>query len=57
MEASGVHPSFGGFRPRFRPLFAGRRVFFHPDFFRDGVWVNGWWRPAVVAGAWWGGYG
>ncbi len=58
----GFHPGFGGFRPGFRPGFAGfhpgfagRRVFFHRGFFRNGVWINGWWGPAVVAGAWWGG--
>ena len=60
--SGGFHPRFGGFRPGFRPGvgfnsgFGGRRFFFHRGFFRNGVWVNGWWGPAVVAGAWWGGY-
>jgi hypothetical protein len=43
-----------GFHPGFRPSL-GRR-FFHPGFFRNGVWINGWWGPALIAGAWWGGY-
>jgi hypothetical protein len=66
----GFHGGFGGFRsglggfhPGFRPgfagfhrsVFAGRR-FFHPGFWRNGVWINGWWGPAVVVGAGWGGY-
>jgi hypothetical protein len=51
----GFRPGFVGFHPGFRPFF-GRR-FFHPGFFRNGVWINGWWGPALVAGAWWGGYG
>jgi hypothetical protein len=55
----GFHPGFGhGFvafhHPGFRSAFVGRRFFFHPGFFRNGVWINGWWGPAVVAGAWWG---
>jgi hypothetical protein len=63
----GFHPGFGGFHPGFRPGFAGlhpglhpffpnRRFAFHRGFFRNGVFVNGWWGPAVVAGAWSGGY-
>jgi hypothetical protein len=59
----GFHPGFGGFHPGFRlgfvgfhPGFGGRRFFFHRGFFRNGVWINGWWGPAAVAGAWWGGY-
>jgi hypothetical protein len=59
----GFHPGFGGFHPGFRPGFVGfhpgfggRRIFFHRGFLRNGVWINGWWGPAVVAGAWWGGY-
>jgi hypothetical protein len=59
----GFHPGFGGFRPGFRPGFVGfypgfggRRFFFHRGFFRNGVWVNGWWGPAVITTAWWGGY-
>jgi hypothetical protein len=62
--SGGFHPGFGGFRPGFRPGFvgfhpgfAGRRFFFHRGFFRNGVWINGWWGPAVVTSAWWGGYG
>ena len=51
----GFRPGFAGFHPGFHPGFAGRRVFFHRGFFRNGVWINGWWGPAVVAGAWWGG--
>ena len=54
----GVHPGFRNgfvaFHPGHRPFFPGRRIFFHPGFFRNGVWINGWWGPAVVAGAWWG---
>ena len=47
----GFHPGFGGgFRPGFRPGFAGlhpgfvgfHRRFFHPPFFVNGVWVDGW---------------
>jgi hypothetical protein len=60
----GFHPGFGGFHPGFRPGFvgfhpgfAGRRFFFHRGFFRNGVWINGWWGPPLVAGLWWGGYG
>src|SRR5208282_6715316 len=60
----GFHPGFGGgfhpglvgfhpgFRPGFRPGFVashGRR-FFHPGFFRNGVFINGWWGPTIVAG-------
>jgi hypothetical protein len=60
----GFHPGFGGFHPGFRPgfvgfhrpLFAGRR-FFHPGFFRNGVWIDGWWGPTVLVSAGWGGYG
>ena len=63
---SGFHPGFGGFHPGFRPgfvgfhpgsrpFFGGRRFFFHRGFFRNGVWINGWWGPAVVTSAWWGG--
>ena len=63
----GFHPGFGGFHPGFRPGFVGfhpdfhpffpnRRFVFHRGFFRNGVFVNGWSGPAVVAGAWWGGY-
>ena len=67
----GFHPGFGGFHPGFRPRFAGfhpgfhsgshqffpnRRFVFHRGFFRNGVFVSGWWGPAVVAGSWWGGY-
>ena len=62
------HPAVGGFRPGFvgvrrgfvavhsglHPFFAGRRIFFPRGFFRNGVWINGWWGPAVVASAWWG---
>ena len=62
----GLHPGFGGFRPGFRPGFSrlpsglspgrrGGRFFFHRGFFRNGVWIKGWWGPALVAGAWWGG--
>jgi hypothetical protein len=60
----GVHPGFGGFHPGFRPGFVGfhpgfhpffGRRFFHPGFFRNGVWINGWWGPALVTSAWWGG--
>jgi hypothetical protein len=62
----GFHPGFGGFRPGFRPGFVGfhpgfhpgfggRRFFFHRGFFRNGVWINGWWGPALVSSAWWGG--
>lgn len=61
----GSHLGFGGFRPGFRPgfvgfhrglhpFFRGRRSFFHRGFFRNGVWINGWWGPAVVTSAWWG---
>jgi hypothetical protein len=52
----GARPGFVGFHPGFRPLFPGRRLVFHRGFFRNGVFVNGWWGPAVVGGAWWGGY-
>jgi hypothetical protein len=61
----GIHPGFGGFRPGFRPGFVGFHPgfrpflgwrFFHPVFFRNGIWINGWWAPALVAGAWWRGY-
>jgi hypothetical protein len=48
----GFRPGFGGFRPGF-VAFHGRRVF-HPGFFRNGVFIDGWWGPAVVAGAAWG---
>jgi hypothetical protein len=60
---SGFHPGFGGFHPGFRPGFlgfhpgfGGRRFVFHRGFFRNGVFINGWWGPAVVVGAPWGGY-
>jgi hypothetical protein len=56
----GFHPAFGGFRPGFRPGFVGfhpgfggRRFVFHRGFFRNGVFINGWWGPGVVT---WGGY-
>lgn len=59
----GFHPGVAGFHPgfrpgfaNFRPTFAGRRIF-HPGFFRNGAWINGWWGPAVIVGASWGGYG
>jgi hypothetical protein len=48
----GFHPGFGGFRPGF-VAFHDRRIF-HPGFFRNGVFIDGWWGPAVVAGAAWG---
>jgi hypothetical protein len=49
----GFHP---GFRPGFRPGFAAFRGprFFHPGFFRNGVFINGWWGPTIVAGGAWG---
>jgi hypothetical protein len=50
----GFRPGFVGFHPGFRPFF-GRRIF-HSGFFRNGVWINGWWGPAVVTSVWWGGY-
>ena len=56
----GFHPGFVGFHPGFRPgfrpgfvAFHGPR-FFHRGFFSNGVWINGWWGPAIVAGAAWG---
>ena len=49
---SGFRPGFGGFRRGF-VAFHGRRIF-HPGFFRNGVFIDGWWGPAVVAGAAWG---
>jgi hypothetical protein len=54
---SGFHPGFAGFRPGFRPGFVAFRGprFFHPGFFRNGVFIDGWWGPAIVAGAAWGG--
>jgi hypothetical protein len=53
----GFHPGFVGFHPGFRAGFVGfrGRRFFHPGFFRNGVFINGWWGPAIVAGAAWGG--
>jgi hypothetical protein len=52
----GFRPGFVGFRPGFRPGFVAFRGprFFHPGFFRNGVFINGWWGPAIVAGAAWG---
>jgi hypothetical protein len=51
----GVHPGFSNgfvaFRPGFRPFFANRRFFFHPGFFVNGVWINGWWGPSY-GGCW-----
>ncbi len=39
----GFRPGFVGFRPGFRPGFVGfHRRFFHPPFFVNGVWINGW---------------
>ena len=46
----GFQPGFVGFRPGFRPGFARfhpgfvgfHRRFFHPPFFVNGVWVDGW---------------
>jgi hypothetical protein len=52
----GVHPGFAGFHPGFRPGFGDRRSVFHRGFFRNGVWINGWWGPALITTAWWGGY-
>jgi len=56
----GFHPGFAGFHPGFRPgfrpgfvAFHGSR-FFHPGFFRNGVFINGWWGPTIVAGSAWG---
>ena len=53
----GFHPGFGRFHPAFRSGFvgfhhgfAGRRFFFHHGFRRNGIWVNGWWGPAVAVG-------
>ena len=55
----GFHPGFRsgfvGFHPGFRPGFGGRRFVFHRGFFRNGVFINGWWGPALVTTAWWGG--
>ncbi len=42
---------------RFPPRFRGSAGFFHRGFFRNGVWTDGWWGPAVVTSAWWGGDG
>ena len=56
----GFHPGFVGFHPGFRPgfrrgfvAFHGPR-FFHPDFFRNGVFINRWWGPTIVAAGDWG---
>jgi hypothetical protein len=51
----GFRPGFVGFRPGFRPGFVSFRGhrFFHPGFFRNGVFINGWWGPAIVAEAAW----
>ena len=53
----GFRPGFAGFHPGFHPFFRGRRFVFHRGFFRNGVFINGWWGPALVTSAWWGGYG
>jgi hypothetical protein len=51
----GFRPGFVGFHPGFRPGFGGRRLVFHRGFFHNGGFINGWWGPALVTSAWWGG--